>query len=288
MTKLLICPSERNSMRFLAQRAPLANVPLLGQSLLEYWLSSLAIRGTKKAIILAHDRPEIASEVAGAGERWGLEAKVLAESRELTIAEAVLKYSEELQKPVPAADDMIVLDHLPGLPEQALFTDYQSWFRTLRDWMPCALTPDRVGMNETLPGIWKGCHARVSPEAQLHAPCWIGQHVFVGARAVIGPGAILEDGCFVESGAELTESWVGPDTFVGQFAQIRCSLAWGNTLLNWQTGSETQVADPFLLCAVRNPHRRASGRFKKLSALYERNKNEVGLMWKHLLLHKEG
>ena len=288
MTKLLICPSERNAVQFLAQRTPLASVPLLGQCVLEYWLSSLAIQGAKKVVILAHDRPEITMDVVGGGERWGLEATVLPESRELTVAEALLKYSEELEEPVPAQEDIIILDRLPGASQQPLFTGYESWFRTLRHWMPCALMPDRVGMNETQPGIWKGCHARVSPQAQLHAPCWIGQHVLVGAHAVIGPGAILEDGCFVEPGAELKESWLGPDTFVGRFAQIRCSLAWGNTLLNWKTGSETQVADPFLLCAVRNPRRRTSGRFKKLANLPERNKNEAGLLWKHLLLHKQG
>jgi NDP-sugar pyrophosphorylase family protein len=288
MTKLLICPSERNAVRFLSQRLPLANVPLLGQSLLEYWLSALAIAGVKKVIILAHDRPELALDVAGAGERWGLEARVVNESRELSAAEALLKHSPELDG-VPAQDAITVLDNFPGLTEQSLFASYQSWFAALRRWMPSALMPDRVGMNEALPGIWKGCHAHVSPQAQLRSPCWIGQHVFVGAHAILGPGAILEDGCFVEPGAELIESWVGPDTFVGKYAQIKTSLAWGSTLLNWQTGSETQVADPFLLCALRRPRRRpAAGRFKKLTDLYERNKGEAGLLWKHLLLHKQG
>jgi NDP-sugar pyrophosphorylase family protein len=288
MTRLLICPSERSGVPFLSQRLPLANVPLLGQSLLEYWLSSLAIGGVKNVVILAHDRPELALEVAGAGERWGLEARVVNESRELSAAEALLKYATDL-KDIPAEEAIGVLDHFPGLPEQRLFASYQSWFAAIRSWMPSALMPDRVGVNETLPGVWKGCHTHVSPKAQLRSPCWIGQHVFVGAHAIVGPGAILEDGSFVEPGAELAESWIGPDTFVGQLAQIKSSLAWGNTLVNWQTGSEAQVADPFLLCAVRRSRsKRTPGWFRKLCDHYERNKGDAGEFWKQLALHKQG
>jgi carbonic anhydrase/acetyltransferase-like protein (isoleucine patch superfamily) len=288
MRKLLICPSPRNGVPFLSRDLPLANIPLLGQSLLEYWLSTLAIGGVKQVLMLAHDRPELALEVVGAGERWGLEATVVNESRELTAAEALLKYAAELEG-VPALDAIAVLDHFPGLPEQPLFVSYERWFAAIRCWMPAALMADRVGVNEALTGVWKGCHTHVSPQADLRPPCWIGQHVFVGAHAVVGPGAILEDGSFVEPGAELAESWVGPDTFVGQFAQIKNSLAWGSTLVNWQTGSEAQVADPFLLCAVRRSRRkRTLGWFRKLSDLYERNKTDVEMLWKHLLLHKQG
>lgn len=288
MRSLLICPSVRQPFGFLSQRLPLATVPLLGQSMLEYWLSSLALRGVKQVTVLAHDRSELVLEIVEEGQRWGLAAKVISESRELTPAEALLKHAAQLD-PIPSQDAMAVLDHFPGQPDRPVFADYAHFFKALRDWMPSALTVDRVGFSEVHPGVWMGCQAHVSSEAALHPPCWIGQHVFVGAGAAIGPGAVLEDGSFVEPGAELAESWIGPDTFVGQFARITSSLAWGSTLVNWQTGSAAQVADPFILCALRRPRRRRSlGWYSKLTDLYSRNKGEVGVLWKHLLLHKEG
>ena len=288
MRTLLICPSQRPAVEFFSQRLPLANVPLLGHTLLEYWLSALATRGMTEVVVLADDRPELALEIVGEGRRWGLSARVLNEGRELSPAEALLKHASLLD-PVPGPDAIVVLDHFPGLPEKPLFAGGQDFFAALLSWMPKALTVDRVGVSQTRPGIWMGCHSHVSPRAHLRPPCWIGQHVFVGDGAVVGPGAALEDGAFVEPGAELAESWIGPDTFVGQFARIGGSLAWGSTLLNWRTGSVTQVADPFLLCALRQPRRRPSlGCFDKLSQLYARNKGEVGVLWKHLLLHKEG
>jgi NDP-sugar pyrophosphorylase family protein len=288
MRTLLICPSERQPLDFLSQRLPLSTVPLLGQSLLEYWFTALSLRGVTEATVLAHDRPELAAELVNEGQRWGLSAKVLTESRELTPAEALLKHATLLD-PAPPQDAIIVIDHFPGCPEQPLFSSHTQFFATIRNWIPKAVTVDRVGVSETQPGIWVGCHSHVSPLAQLCAPCWVGQHVFVGERAIIGPGTILEDGCFVEPGAELAESWVGQDTFVGEFARLTGSLAWGSTLINWESGSAIEIADPFLLCALREPRRnRSLGWFDRLSELYNRNKGEVGVLWKHLLLHKEG
>src|SRR5438105_11246580 len=96
MKKFLICPSERAGVRLLSHSAPLALVPMLGQSLLEYWLTHLACAGIKQVALLVNDRAELVRAVAGNGARWGLSLEVLTESRDLTPAEALLKYQQEL------------------------------------------------------------------------------------------------------------------------------------------------------------------------------------------------
>lgn len=288
MRTLLICPSQRSTVSALSQNVSLSHVPALGQTLLEYWLSALAVQGRSEVGVLTHDSVDLTQKLIGGGERWGLHATVLGQSRELTPADALLKYADELEEP-RASDAIVVLDHFPGMSDLPLFESYQHWFAGLCRWMPSAVTVDRVGVNEVQRGVWLGCHSHVSPSAQLRAPCWIGQHVFVGDGAIIGPGSIVEDGSFVEPGAELAESWIAPDTFVGQFARIQNSLAWGGTLINWQIGSATQVTDRFLLCALRQPRGgRTLSWLGRLSDVYARNKGEVGLLWKQLLLHKEG
>jgi NDP-sugar pyrophosphorylase family protein len=103
---------------------------------------------------------------------------------------------------------------------------------------------------EKAPQVWVGLHGHISPEARLLAPCWIGAHVYVGPGAVIGPGAILENGAFIEGESEIKGSVVGPATFVGQYLTITDSLAWGHTLVNWRTGTESTISDEFLLCSV--------------------------------------
>jgi hypothetical protein len=145
------------------------------------------------------------------------------------------------------------MDHFPCLSKRPLGENYANWFQTLVAWIQYAQTPDRIGMREIQPGIWAGLRARISPQAELNAPCWIGEDVQIGPYAVVGPMAILEDRVVVELGALVSHTWVGPETYVGEFTALMNSMAWGSTLINWETGSHIQVPDKFLLCSLVNP-----------------------------------
>jgi NDP-sugar pyrophosphorylase family protein len=287
MKHLLICPSERPAVSALSRHQTLAAVPLFGHSLLEYWLSSLALAGQKEITILAHDRPEQVHKVVADGSRWGLQVKLIQESRELSPAQALLKYAGELDGPTQSA--ITLLDHFPAMQHRPLFNSYRELFSGMQVWMPNARTPERVGVNEIKPGVWIGSHSAVSPKANLRGPCWIGQHVYIGAGAVIGPNAAIEDGGFIEAGAEIADSCVGSHTYVGKLARLSGSFACGSTLVDWRSDSLTEVPDPFLLCALRQQGESVAARwFARLSELYAKNKEEAGLLWKHLLLNKEG
>jgi len=287
MKVLLICPSIRSSVPLLAESAPLAAVPLLGQNLLEYWLAHIANSGIKEVIVLADDRPVYIHSIAGAGARWGLKATVIEESRELTPAQALLKYEKDLGSNA-ARNRIIVLDHFPEHPDELLFTGYAAHFQFLMNWMPQARTPDRVGVKEVMPGVYTDLGAHVSADANLRAPCWVGKNVYVGAGATVGPMSVVEDGSFIESGALVSHSFVGPNTFVGQLAELSNSFALGDTLVNLLTGSITKVPDNFVLSALRQPRPPQAGRLvDRLSDLYLRNLGEVQLLWKNFLMKKE-
>ncbi len=246
---LLICPWERPEVAELSRTASIAATSLLGPSLLEYWLTHLALNGVKEVHILADGRPEQISKIVGAGARWGLKVEITSEVRELTAAQAQIKYAAEF--PVSAPNHISVLDHFPGEPNLPIFTSYADLFAGVMRWLPRANTVDRVGYREVQPGVWIGRHAHVSPEAQLTGPCWIGKHAFVGANCVIGPNSILEDHSFVEGGAEIVNSVIGPNTFIGKLAALQQSLACGSTLVNWKSGSVAQITDAFLMCALK-------------------------------------
>ena len=286
MNALLICPSPRPTVRQLTQYAPLAAIPFLGEGLVEYWLTHLALNGVKDVRLLASDRPEQIAGLVGTGARWGLQAQVIREPRELTPAQAEIKYAKELAGP---GQEVIALDHFPGS-QQILFSGYGDLYAGLVEWLPKAKTVDRVGIREVSPGIWVGRNSRISPGAQLRAPCWIGHSVLVGAGTVVGPMAIIEDRAFLEPGAAVSASVIGPDTFVGQFAAIENSFALGDTLVNWKSGMATRVPDAFLLCALRRPViARQPGNFlSHLRELYSRYKEDLQVVWKHFLMDKEG
>jgi len=245
MKTVLICPAERPEVPLLSAEAPLAVAPALGHGVVEYWMSHLACAGVKQVLLLATDRPDEVRKTVGNGSRWGVAVEVMVESRELTPDQAAEKYGATAS----------VMDHFPGLSDHPLFAGYEHWFGALGAWMPRARTPDRVGVRELQAGIWAGLHGHISREARLCAPCWLGDHVYVGPGAVIGPAAILENGAFIEPKAEITGSVIGPATLVGQYVRITNSLARGSTLINWQTGLEHKMTDAFLLCSL---HQRRS------------------------------
>jgi NDP-sugar pyrophosphorylase family protein len=285
MNAILICPSSRSPVEHLSTFTPLAAFPFLGESLIEYWLTHLAMSGATEVRILAHDRPEQIVAIVGNGARWGLKAEVIAETRELTLAQAQIKYEQEI---VSGSHEVAVVDHFPGS-LQSLFTSYADLFAGVFEWLPQARMPDRVGLRELSPGIWVGLHSKISPGAQLHPPCWIGQNVYVGAGAVVGPMAIIEDRSFIEPKAEIVSSMIGPDTFVGQLAVIQDAFAFGNLLVNWKSDLFTHVTDAFLLCALRRPAlaQPTEGFLDRLTQIYSRNKDDLQTFWKHFLLDKE-
>ena len=266
MKAILICPDERAGVAALAESAPLSNVPMLGQSLVEYWLAHLAVLGAKEVLVLAVDRPDQVRAAVGDGARWGLRVIVQSEKCERTQEEARVKYPDLQAAWLPAPHDVILMDHLPGLPESPLITSYADWFAAARAFLPRALTPDRTGVRELKPGVWVGLHARVAADATLIAPCWIGERACVEAGATIGPNAVLESEVFVARGAEVSHSIIGPKTFVGQFTEVRNSIAWGSMLVNWERDSCLRVPDAFLLCS-REPHRAPPPPAKETSML---------------------
>ena len=111
-----------------------------------------------------------------------------------------------------------------------------------------------------------------------------------GAGAVVGPMAVIEDRSFIEPEAEISCSAIGPDTFVGQFAVIPDSFAWGNNLINWKNGWHTQVADALVLSPLRRSplNGRSDTVLSRIAGIYSRNKDDLQMFWKHFLMNKEG
>ncbi|MDB6022854.1 MAG: Nucleotidyl transferase [Pedosphaera sp.] len=282
MKACLICPSPRPAISALAQSVPLVNVPMFGKSLLEYWLEHLAGTGATHVQILADDRPEKVRELVGDGARWGLRAEVIAETRELSTSLARNKYpAAQKIEWLPESDDMVALTHFPGLPQHQLFGSYADWFAALWTWLPRAIGSNRLGMRELQPDVWVSTRARIAPGVILRAPCWIGEDVTVGPRCTIGPRTILENRALIGSDCEISGSVVGPETRLGGWAELKDSVAWDRTLINWKSGSIVTISDPLLLCALHElrPPSKFLALRHQVAAWFKDDKEELELTW---------
>lgn len=274
MKTCLICPSPRAEVSALSKTVPLAALPMLGKSLLEYWMEHLASLGATHVQVLTADRPGIIRNIVGDGARWGLRAEVIIEPRELSPGLARTKYPA-LQKTdwLPEPNDLIALTHLPGLPEHQIFSSYAEWIGAQLLWMPMSGAVNRIGFHEVQPGVWVGAHARIASTAKLCAPCWIGEDVSIGARSTIGPMTIVENRSVIEGDCEISGSYVGAETLVGRFTELHDSLGLGNTLVNWKTASVATIDDPFILCSLNpEPKEETFGWMQQLASFFARTK----------------
>lgn len=251
MKVILICPSERHELEQLTGTAPLAALPLFGESVIGMWLSHLASAGVKHAKILAADRFDHIKTLVGSGEKWGLNATVCSEALEPTAAEARKKHKQPGEGAyLPEPEDIQIVDHLPWDDTYPMFADYGSWFDCCRVILNRIQPGSQVGMKQYSPGVWIGRGCQIAPSAKLYAPCWLGRGVHIGEHAIVGPHAIIEEESYIDETAEVADAWVGPQTYLGGLTQVTESLAWGNTLINWRTGSHIAVPDPFLMSSV--------------------------------------
>lgn len=251
MKTILICPNQASGLTVMADSRPLATLPILGEAFICYWMHHLAAAKYKEVRIVTGDSVDLLADYTGDGSRWGMKVEIFHEVRELTLEEARAKYklaneSDWASEPL----DVIEADHLPGLPDQLPFTDPQSWFKTMIACLPMVTSSKRIGMREVTPGVWVGRRSKIARTAKLVGPCWIGEHVQIGKNAVIGPNSFLEHEVVIDDGSHIRDSWIGPETFLGSLTELKESLAWGNLLINWRTGSHILVPDAFLLASL--------------------------------------
>jgi hypothetical protein len=278
MNMVLICPAKCRNVAALAELLPLALQPVLGKPLIEHWLEQVVASGAREVSIVAADRPRQILDFVGDGARWGVRIDVQSEFDGFPAAagrnggDGNGAFSQEA-----GAGAVVSLDHLPQQPDLPLFASYAAWFAAVINWIPrAAASPNRLGVREIRPGVWAGLHTRVSAGAELRAPCWLGEHVFVGSGAILGPMAVVEDRVLVEPGAKITDSIIGPETFVGEMTEVGSSLAWGDTLVNWKLNSLLKVPDTFLLRSLRSQPSKL-GRLFQVPAAIE---SQVQLPWK--------
>jgi hypothetical protein len=155
---------------------------------------------------------------------------------------------------------VLIADHFPGVQGHKVFDSYADWFKGMSLWLPQLSASRRVGLREIEPGVWVGRRSKIARSAKLLAPCWIGDNVRIGADSVIGPVSFIEDQVVIEDRSMIVNSWIGPETFVGTQTELKDSLAWGTLLINWKTGSHTQVTDPFLLTSLAEEKGAKTGR----------------------------
>lgn len=109
-----------------------------------------------------------------------------------------------------------------------------------------------VEAGEIEPGIWLGPNSIIHPSVRLTAPLYIGAGCRIGQNAEVGPETIIGSGVVIDEGVTIQQSTVLPHTYIGQFLHLSQRIAHHAELIDITTGTNVQIADPWLLTTV-NP-----------------------------------
>ena len=245
MDVFIICPDHRKSAGFARRIRPLALLPVLGRTLLDLWLEHLAAAGVTHATILAADRPHEIRHAVDQGGRWGLNITVLSVKREPTTEETRLRFTgKDSSGRVP---NIITLDTLPAMPHKPLWQSSSELYDIMLNNLRSTPPESHLTMREIAPEVHVSSRAQIASTAKIEGPVWIGPQVIVGEHAQILAGTVIEEAAYIDRHAIVSESWVGPSTYVGALTNVQNSFAWGGGLENWRKAVFLEVTDDFLL-----------------------------------------
>lgn len=258
---ILICADQRPEFEDLSCGVPLALAIYLGKPLIEHALDALALESVSDVLLLVSDRPSDVRAYVGSGSAWGMRIRISPEASEFSPDEAVRRHAAFLH------DAVLTLESLPQFPDMPVLRDSAAWHRSRATLLPL-LAPGQIGVREISPGVWCGMKCRISPNAVLHPPCWIGHNCKIGSFAVIGPDAFIENDSVIDNHATVESSTVAPRTYLGSMTHLKDSVASGPVLANWRNKSTTRLVDGFLLSRLDPPREALSSLVGRVFALF--------------------
>ncbi|MGZ5008416.1 MAG: sugar phosphate nucleotidyltransferase [Methylobacter sp.] len=91
--------------------------------------------------------------------------------------------------------------------------------------------------------VWLGDGARVSEDAELTAPCWVGDNVRIHSSTKIGPYSVICPDVEIDARAMITRSIVMNNSFIGESCDLRNCIIGNNNILeaNCAVGDEAVI-----------------------------------------------
>lgn len=96
-------------------------------------------------------------------------------------------------------------------------------------------------------GIWVSRGARIDPSAKLIPPILVGAETVIRAGAIVGPRVFLGDRSVVEQRTRLTDSFVAPETIIGEDLVLSGMAIDTRSMQDLATGEHATINESLLL-----------------------------------------
>lgn len=180
------------------------------QSLLCHWFDHAVNSGFKRILLHVSDRPREVEKAVRAATLWPIE-------REIIVHRSCADFPPHLT----------MADHMPWQPGLAnppldgwdLIRHAAALEKEWLDGLPGGLEGDLLCV---------GSACQIHPEATLHPPYFIGDHVLIGPGCEIGPHAVIGNGSLIAGASRIVRSHIAPSTYLGAVTGLEdCHLDGG-------------------------------------------------------------
>jgi NDP-sugar pyrophosphorylase family protein len=121
-----------------------------------------------------------------------------------------------------------------------------------RDLLTGALEGFHVGGRQPTQGIFVSRSVYIHPTATLVPPVYLGPNSHISRHATIGPFAVLSEDCIVGMESNVSNSVVGPGTYVGESLDIQSAIVDKEYVLDVRLGASYRMVDNFLIGSLKD------------------------------------
>ncbi len=106
------------------------------------------------------------------------------------------------------------------------------------------------------PQIYIGSNVAIPRSAELSAPLMLGSSIQLGDDVKIGPGAIIGDSSYIDSDAQIIDSIVMGNSYVGYNLELKGKIIYRNLVIEPDSESILDIVDEFLLTPLEPSEKR--------------------------------
>lgn len=300
MRVLLLADRLGNEFALLAQRYPVALLPIAAKPVLEHVLEALTTVGITQAELIVSAHALAIEQLVEHGQRWGMQLHISLSQGEVNPALLLSEHATDAGWLAVRADCLITAPALKAFYQAAQTTAEPryalqegrvllaagprlvdiapvAWGQALPNTEHCeslslhqarALTsikhywqanldavagrlPDltRLGREYAL-GLWLAPQALVDPRSLKRGMAVVGGYSQVHPHAELQGEVAISQRVIIDRGATLSDSVILPDSYIGQWLEVKQAIIAGNLLIRVDSGVQLQLHDELLLATL--------------------------------------
>ena len=248
----------------LTKKTCVALLPVASKPVLQYAIESLVNSGIREIIFVISADAESVEQTFGTGTRWGVNfnyilsrgeehpydiIKQFNENEEYLVLRGDILSNEIISKVCNQDTPKSKLDDFCWTKEKYInkLDSLKSFHQTNLDVIAGKFDKLLVPGRELALGLKIGRKSQISPQSLKQGIAFVGSNCRVHPQAELLDKVVISDNVIVDRAAIIESSVILPNTYIGEFVEIKNAIVWSNDLIRVDIDTTLHISDTFLL-----------------------------------------